>query len=342
MKRQLKKACLLALASCAAVISTAQAQTTLTFNRWLPPSHFVQSDVLEEWAKDIEKVTDGRVRVQVTGSSLAPPPRQFDLARDGVADIAWSVQGYTPGRFVTAEGLELPFLSDSAEALSVAFWRTHQKHFAKANEYKGVKVLSLHVQPPGELFTYKKPLTKLDDIKGLKIRVLNPATARLAEELGGVAVSAPSSKTYELISKGVVDGTFLTTDGVPQFKITDYVQHQMTAEGGFYNAAFFLVMNQRSWDRLSEQDRKAIESISGEVFAKRVGKAWDAEQDKAQKMLDERGVKHLRIEGKMLETLKTRLAGAEKDWVQAVGKLGIDGAAALEMIRREAASYKPD
>lgn len=318
-----------------------QAQTTvLQFNRWIPPTHFVQTEVLNRWAADVETVTEGRVKVQIPSSSLGAPPRQFDLAAQGVADIAWGVQGYTPGRFTSSEGAELPFLSDSAEALSVAFWRTHQKHFEMANEYAGVKLLSLHVQPPGELFTKDRPLRNLADIVGLKIRVVNPATGALAEALGGVAVSAPVTKLYELLSHGVVDGTFLTTDGVPQFKLTDHVKYRMTVVGGFYNSAFFLAMNQRSWDRLSAHNQQAIEKISGEAFAKRIGRAWAEKQAAAEELLRQQGVRHTRIEGEMLQGLKSKLASAEQAWTKAVTEKGIDGGAALKMIRSEAANYR--
>lgn len=320
--------------------SGVRAQTTvLQFNRWIPPTHFVQTEVLNRWAADVEKVTEGRVKIQIPSSSLGAPPRQFDLAAQGVADIVWGVQGYTPERFTSSESVELPFLSDSAEALSVAFWRAQQKYFDKAKEYAGVKLLSVHVQPPGELFTKDRPLRNLDDIKGLKIRVVNPSTGALAKAMGGVAVSAPVTKLYEVLSHGVVDGTFLTTDGVPQFKLTDLIKHRMTVVGGFYNSAFFLAMNQKSWDRLSKQDQQAIEQISGEAFAKRIGRAWDEKQVAAAKQLQQQGVPHTRIDGEMLQDLKRRLSGSERAWIKVAAEKGIDAEAALKMIRAEVANY---
>lgn len=319
--------------------AAAQAQTTLTFNNWLPPTHFVNTDVLHPWAADIEKATEGRVKIQFTATSLAPPPRQFDMVRQGVADMAFSAHGYTPGRFLTSQGVELPFLANSGESLSVAYWRTYQEHFAKANEYQGVKLLSLHTHAPGDLLTNTRPLTSMDDLRGMKVRINNPGTARIAEVFGAVAVAQPSSKAYELLSKGVVDATFLSVDAVPQFKLTDYIHHQLVVDGGLFNATFFLIMNQSKWDQLSEQDKRIIEEYSGEAYAQRIGRIWDAFQTDAQKELNASGVTVTRIEGEELAKLRAKLSPVEDEWVESVAGLGVDGRAALEMLRREAAAY---
>ncbi|MEX0729328.1 MAG: TRAP transporter substrate-binding protein [Aquisalimonadaceae bacterium] len=339
MGTQVWKGCVLAAVG-ALFASSAQAQTVLTLNRWLPPNHFINTEVLEPWAADVEQATEGRVRIDIPSSSLGPPPRQFDLARRGVADITWSTQGYTPGRFVTSEGVELPFLSNSAEALSVAFWRTHNDYFAEADEYSGVKVLSLHVQPPGSLFTARQRVESLSDIRNLSIRVINPATSRLLEAFDGVPISAPVGQAYEMLSRGVIDGTFLTTDSMPNLNLWGHLNHLLTVDGGFYNTSFFLVMNRASWDRLSEADQQAIESISGEAFSKRVGRIWDDKHAKALEEFEARaGTTHTRVEGKELERLRNALATAEPEWIASVQEKGVNGEAALEMLRREVADY---
>ncbi|MCI2808314.1 TRAP transporter substrate-binding protein [Eoetvoesiella caeni] len=324
----------------AAPVFGVQAQTVLQLNNWLPPSHFVITDVIKPWADDIAAATEGRVRIQVTTSSLGPPARQFDLARQGVADITWSTQGYTPGRFPSSESVELPFLSNTAEALSVAYWRTHNAFFGKLNEYAGVKLLSLHVQPPGELFTKDKVINSLDDLKNLKIRVVGPITSDLMKQGGGVAVAAPVSQIFELVSSGVVDGSFLTTDSIPQMKMTDYLHHRTTVDGGFYNASFFLVMNQKSWDRLSSQDQQAITALSGEAFAKRMGKVWDEKRAYGIKQFEEHGGQHIQIQGAALEKLKAKMEGARTKWIATMAERGVDGEAALKMVREEVGRYK--
>jgi len=294
---------------------------------------------LKPWADDIAAATDGRVRIGITTSSLGPPNRQFDLARQGVADITWGTQSYTPGRYPSSEGVELPFLSNNAEALSVAYWRAHQKHFEKLNEYAGVKLLSLHVQPPGELFTVDKPVQTLDDLEGLKIRIVGPVTSYLMEQGGGVAVAAPVSQIFELVSSGVVDGTFLTTDSIPNMKMTDYLHHRTTVDGGFYNTSFFLVMNPKAWDKLSPEDQKAVMDLSGEAFAKRMGKIWDAKRAGGIKVFDEHGGKHIEIKGEAVDTLKAKMDGVRAKWIATMAERGVDGEAALKTVRQEVDGY---
>ncbi|MAL00809.1 MAG: ABC transporter substrate-binding protein [Alcaligenaceae bacterium] len=323
----------------AAPVIGAQAETVLQLNNWLPPGHFIFTEVLKPWGDDVAAATQGRVRINITTSSLGPPARQFDMARQGIADITWSTQGYTPGRFLSSEGVELPFLSDSAEALSVAYWRTHKAHFEKLNEYAGVKLLSLHVQPPGELFTVSKPVHNLDDLKDLKIRIVGPVTANLMEQAGGVAVAAPVSQIYELVSSGVVDGTFLTTDSIPHMRMTDQLHHRTTVDGGFYNTSFFLVMNQKSWDKLSPEDQKAIEQLSGEAFAKRVGKIWDEKRVYGVKQFEEHNGQHVEIQGAALENLKAKMDKVRAKWVASMTERGVDGDAALKMVQEEVKNY---
>jgi TRAP-type C4-dicarboxylate transport system substrate-binding protein len=316
------------------------AETVLQFNRWLPPTQFIQTEVLDAWAADVTKATEGRVKVVMTASSLGATPRQFELVKDGIADIGWGVQSYTPSRFKTNRSVELPFLSNSAESLSVAFWRAHQEYFSKANEYAGVKLLSLHVHPPGHIFTSKKELTSVNDVQGLKIRIVNPATEAIARKLGIVPISAPSTKAYEMLSSGVLDGTFFTDDSIPGFKLTNFIHSKMEFDGGLYSSAFFLVMNQRKWDALSKQDQEIISKLSGEHFSKRMGQVWDKYYIDAKKGMEAGGVKVLRIDGSALADVKEKLKGAEADWIAEVQSGGVDGAAALALIRKVVSDFK--
>lgn len=322
--------------------NVAEAATVLKFSTWLPPGHFVQKKILDEWADDVAEATDGRVEVQMTASALGPPQRQFDIVRQGIADISWGVPAYTPGRFVTAEVLDLPFLGNSAEALSVAQWRAQQRFFSSAGEYKDVKLLALHAQPPGRIYTDTKPLGDVSDLRGLKIRVLTPATAGMIKALGGAPVSAASSKTYELLSRGIIDGTFFSSDAIPQFKLMDYVHHEMSVDGGFYNACFFLIMNKTKWASLSADDRQAIDKLSGEAFAKRIGRIWDEQALESERLLEEAGVEKVLVQGAALESLRQQIDGGEQDWIEAVSKLGVDGEGAIKFIREQAASYEAE
>src|SRR5690606_33208661 len=112
-----------------------------------------------------------RVKIEYTASSLGAPPRQFDLAAEGIADLVLGVHANTPARFTLTQIAEMPFLGNNGAALSAAYWRVHEKLLAPANEHKGVKVLALWGHGPGVVANSIRPVTKADDMKGMKIRV---------------------------------------------------------------------------------------------------------------------------------------------------------------------------
>jgi TRAP-type C4-dicarboxylate transport system substrate-binding protein len=318
----------------------AGAETVLRFNNVLPPKHIIRTGGWDVWAKQVAKATNNRVRIEFTTKPLGILPRAFDIARDGVADVGWGVQGYTPGRFVSAEIVQIPFLSPTAEALSVAYWRVYKKYFEKAGEYKGVHVLGVHTHSPGDVFTASKPLTSMVDLRGLKIRIVNRATARILRDFAGSPVREPAPKVSQLLSKGVIDGTFFTADAISAFHLGGKIKHWLRFKNGLYNTSFFLVMNGKKWASLSAADKKAIESVSGENFARIMGRMWDISQENGVKLMQKNGTKIAEPSGAEMSALKTKYAVFEKQWIAKVKKRGIDGAAALKMLRAEVAAYK--
>jgi len=163
----------IALAFTAAIglSSTSHAETTFTLSSWLPPSHPIVADMIKPWADAVEAETGGNVKIRILPKPLGAPPAHFDLAKDGVADITYGVHGYQPGRFVLTKAIELPFLGNTAEAMSVAYWRIYEKHLAAADEHKGTKLLGVMSHGPGSIFNAERQINSLADLKGLKIRV---------------------------------------------------------------------------------------------------------------------------------------------------------------------------
>lgn len=256
-------------------VSASAQETVLRLSNWLPASHPIVKDMVMPWAEQLKEATDGRVTVQILDAPLGPPPAHFDLAANGVADLTFSVHGYTPGRFSLTEIAELPFIGDSAETLSVAFQRLYESDLAAAGEHRSTKVIGVFTHGPGLLFTKGRPVTPLSSLSGAKIRIGNGVMGMLADDLGMVSIQAPSPQSYEILSSGVADGIFFPIESVPFFKIEALVDTALRAPGGLYNSSFFFVMNQAKYDSLSEEDRAAIDSISGETFSRMAGQAWD-------------------------------------------------------------------
>lgn len=312
----------------------------LRYNRWIPPAHHIQVRMLEPWAKQVAEATQGRVKIEFTASSLGAPPRQFDLAADGIADITFGNHDYTPARFTLTQAAQLPFLSDSAEALSVALWRAQMKFFEPAKEHAGVKLLALFVHGPGQVFTASKPIAKLADFAGLKLRSAGASTADIAKAFGAVPISAPATQAYELLANGVADGTFFHSDGLVSFKLEKLMRFQTRFPGGLYNSTFFMVMNQAKWDKIAPADQQAIMALSGEAFARMSGKVWDDQDAIARREMEKVGTRVTAASPALLAEAKAKLDAEEKKWLAAAGAKKIDAIAALAFLRAEIAAYK--
>lgn len=324
------------------VFRTADAQetTVLRFNRWVPATHHFHARIFVPWAERVQQATEGRVRIEFTPASLGAPARQFELALTGVADITAGNQTYSPERFVLSRAVEVPFLSDSAEPLSVAHWRAQERFFAKANEYKGTKLLAVFNNGPVQIFTAKKPIHSIQDLHGLKVRAPGGLPTEVGKALGTVPVAAPITESYEMLSRGIVDGTFLAPDSIHSFGMDKILAYQTQVPLGLHNSAFFVVMNEAKWNSLKEADRQAISKVSGEALAAEAGRIWDDQDRRANERFAQGGMKTSRADGAFAEELRTRLKAVEDEWIKLAAQKGVDGTAALRFIREEVASYK--
>lgn len=311
----------------------AEAQNiVLRYNNWVPPTHFMHVRGLYKYFDEIKKVTEGRVTVEPSANALGPAPRNFQLAVDGIADVSWGVHGYTPGTFPLSEMVELPFGTRSAATNSVAYWRVYKKFFEPAQMHKGVHTLTVHVHPAGHFYT-TKPVVKMDDFSGLKLRSASAIVGESLKRLGAAPIGAPVTETREMLSRGLVDGLGFTDEAIYQFKINNYIKYVLRVPGGLYATSFFLVVNQAKWGSISEKDRQAIMAISGEKLAQRLGQVWDDEAAGAEANLNKDGIKVTELEGGFLEAFRKRLGDFDQDWIERANKVGIDGKAALEMFR---------
>lgn len=309
--------------------------TTLRMNNWLPPTHSMIKGVFEPWIAAVEKATNGQVEIQMTDASLGAPPRQYDLAIDGIADITFGVVGYTPGRFTLPRIAELPQVGSKGEALSVALWQVYEKMFAKVGEFDEVKLLGLFTNGTGVVMTTQNtgPITSLADYEGRKFRVGGGVVQQINQMLGGVNVAAPAGEVYEILQQGVADGTLLPADAYPSFDLSGIIANATRVPGGFYTSSWFLAMNQASWDGLSEDVQQAILSVSGEHFAQLAGAAQDAGDVAGLEKMDADGVKTIEADESFVSAMTDRLAPIEAEWIAAAEEKGVDGKAALAMFR---------
>src|SRR5207244_1486953 len=264
-----------ALAGSVVAPQPALAQTTLTMSSWVSPTHHITAVVLQGWANEAEKVTHGRVKVQMLPKHPSAPPGTFDAVREGLVDLSYVTASYTPARHILPMLAELPGAGETALVNSVAYSRIYWKHFHKVGEYKGVKLLGVFTHGPGQMFT-KKLVNGIADVQGLKIRTGGGIAEKVAKALGASAFVKPAPESYELLSSGVADGVFFPLESIISFKLETVLAQATLFPGGMYSSAFGFFMNEDKWNKLAKQDRDAIEKISGEHIARLAGNSWDA------------------------------------------------------------------
>ena len=342
--RNILSSAVCAAALCAAGVFAAPAcaqEATLRFNRWVPPTHHFHARTMVGWAERVEKATQGRVKVEFTPASLGAPARQFELAQTGVADVTAGNQSYTADRFVASRVAELPFMGESAEAQSVAHWRVQSQYLAKADEFKGTRLITVFNNGPYQIFSAKKPITQLADMRSMKMRATPGMPTDVSTALGVVPVNSPITEAYEMLSRGIVDGTFLPSDSIRSFQMEKVLGYQTRIPLGLMGSAFFVVMNEAKWNALSKANQDAITGVSGEAFAREAGRIWDDQNRIADEQFAKSGMKTIEASDSFKKELRDRLVNIDDSWVKDVASRGVDGKAALVMFRKEAAGYRP-
>ena len=309
------------MAACAA----AQAQSVLTVSSWLPPAHIL-SETQKEWCTALEQKVPGKVRCNFLPRGVAAPPGTFDAVRNGLADLSYTVQGYTPGRFVTTQMAEVAFLGNSSEAVSVAFQRAYNKYPAIAAEHQGVKVLAVFTHGPGIVFNTKRPIAKVDDLAGLKFRVGGGMVNEISKALGMNVTLKPAPESYELLSTGVMDGTLFPAESVESFKIDKVIKQGTSFPGGLYNTAFVFMMNQATFDKQPADVKQAIDELSGESAARLFGRGWDKVDRRGMAFMQAAGVQFTKADAAFVKAVQDKVVPVEDKWATAAEAKGLKDA----------------
>lgn len=264
---------LVAGAVLAVTMTAATAQTELSLAHFMPPSHTMHGGVFEPWAAQVEDITDGAVTVRIypAGELGAGPVQQYNRAVDGIADIAFGLQGYTSSAFPRTLLTELPGLFDDAFEATDAVWDNFD---LLAPDYERVHVYGIWFNSPAIIATTQTPVASLEDLSGLTIRAPSALGAAVLEAWGASAVTMPVSELYNALQTGVIDGVMIGPDGIRSFRLNEVVSHITTGlPTGL--TSFFLVGNRDSWDGLSAEQQAALEEISGRDLSMAGTTAYD-------------------------------------------------------------------
>lgn len=284
-------------------VGAQQKTITLNYSNLLPAPHKI-SLVSEEWCKEIEKRTNGGVKITMFhGGTLTPATQAYDGVVKGLSDVAMSVFSYHRGRFPLTEFSDLPIGVKSCVTAAKLFTEYYVKF--KPKEMDDVQIMYLHGNPPSVVHTVKKPVSKLEDLEGLKMRV-TPLGTPIAKALGAVPVAMPMGEAYDALSKNVVDGGFFPYEALEGWKLGEVVKNTTESWSVGFTSAWYVIMNKKKWESIPADMQKIIEKVNAE-WIERVGKAWNE--------IDESGKAFSQKQGGKVVTLSKEEG---ERWVKAV------------------------
>ncbi|MCP4114851.1 MAG: TRAP transporter substrate-binding protein [Desulfobacteraceae bacterium] len=317
------------LATVPVLSGTASAKgVNMTYSNFFPPSH-VQSKLAESWCKEVEKRTNGEVRISYfAGNTLVKAAQIYDGVVTGRTDIGMSCLLYTRGRFPLMDVINLPFGNPSGRFATAVVNELYDKF--KPAELSDTKMMFLHAHGPGFIHTQHKAVKTLEDLKGLKIRSTG-SVAGMIKALGATPVSMPMPEVYQALQKGVVGGAVYPEETNKGWKMGEVTDYTIACYPTAYSVGFFVVMNQRKWDSLSDAAKTAINDINREWAAKH-GAAWDESDYEGAGFSLGLGNSMIGIDPDEAKRWKKAVTPVFDTYLEKTKKRGVDGKGALEFL----------
>ena len=314
----------------------AQQAVILKFHTFMSPQSNVWLNMHKAWMDKVEKESNGRIKfeaypaMQLGGS----PPQLYDQARDGVADITWTLPGNSAGRFPRSEVFELPFIMTNAEATSKAFWEYMQT--MAIEEFREVQPLALHVHGPGVIHTVDKQVKSVADLKGLKMRGPTRQVNKLLGFLGATPVGMPLPAIPDALSKGTINGCVVPWEVVPSVKINELTKFHAEfdpAGGALYTTTFVMGMNKAKYNSLDADLKKIIDNNTGLETSGWLGKTQQAGDPAGRKSASDRSNTIFTLDRQEAQQFRRASRLVEVEWAEDMKKRGFDGYKLLETAR---------
>ena len=251
--------------------------------------------------------------VRAGGSLCHKQTQQLKLVTDGIADLAWIVLPYTPGRFDDTDVVALPFMINSATEASVSLHRLYASNALTG--FNGLKVLGLGSTPP-VWFHGSKVVRNPADLKGKRVRGSGDHMTKVIEALGGAPVMVGGGQIAEALSKGVIDLTLNNWGFVGDFKVNEVSSEHFEMPLGAVAVA--LVMKQDRYDALPKEARASIDKASGEALARKIGEAFDRQENEVRERVSKSGKNNVvRPTPEQMAEWKKQIEPINQAWKQA-------------------------
>ncbi|HHU94177.1 MAG TPA: TRAP transporter substrate-binding protein [Alcaligenaceae bacterium] len=330
------KKTLVALACATATLASGAAHAekhVLKVAHFWPAGALSQQKVLEPWCAKIAEQSNNRLECQIYPAMQlgGTPPQLIQQAADGVADIVWTLPGYTAGRFPIIEAFELPFMARDAEGASRALWEYYETY--AQDEFASVKPLAFNVHDAGHIHNNRREVKKISDLRGVKMRAPTRQTNIMLAKMGATPVSVPLPQMADALSKGVVSGYVLPWEVVPTMRLHELTKFhtEMSPESpSLYTTLFTIAMNKARYEGLPADLQKIIDDNTGADFSAHIGKQWDESVESARKQAVDHGNTFYTIPADQMDEWLEVGDRVAADWVKDMDRKGLNGQEMLD------------
>ncbi|MBA7569133.1 Solute-binding protein [subsurface metagenome] len=313
----------------------------MSFALWFPPAHSMVKATAEPWAAEVEKQTEGRLKITIfSGAALGKAPDHYDLAVTGMADITAFNPGFTPGYFPLSSVIELPLLSRGATASSYVMWELFKEFPEIQAEFDLVKMFGFYVTDPTQLYTVDKPIRTLEDMEGMIIRVPDERAADAVTLLGGTPMFMPMTELYQALERGTIDGCLVAIEACPSFRVHEVTKYCTMLD--LSSLTFGVAWNLDSWNRLPQDIQKLLQEDLGPYYMmERFGPAFENTTQYGLELMREVGVEEIYLSPDEMVRWVERVMPVREAWVKDMEANGLPAGKILdEAIRLEEKYYR--
>ncbi len=308
----------------------------LKMSHFMSSKHPMDKMVMRPWAETVKKETQNNVNIKMyVGGALGKPPAQYKSAVNGITDIAFGIQGYTPGRFPLTSVMELPFIVDDPAISVRVLWELVQN--GTINEYKDVHVLMLWLGDASVIMTADKQINSVADVQGLVLRTPSANQASVIKQLGANPVKMPITEAYMATERKVIDGIMAPFSTVKSFKFHEVNDHYSNVK--LARSVFFLVMNKRSWKKLSLENQQLFDQTTGLSASVRASNIYEKIGKKSEDFVKKKGLTITSYSKSQTAEFREKLQPVYAAWASKMEERGLPGKKVLAEVQRLSAKY---
>jgi TRAP-type C4-dicarboxylate transport system substrate-binding protein len=324
------------------LVARAQQNFTLRLHSFSSPTALDHTIHLDRWAERVNQQSQGRITIQsFPAMQLGGQPRDLpQQLEDGVVDMIWTVPGFTPGRFMGTEGLEMPFMNTGRSAtMSQAAYEYVSQNLADT-EYRGIKIISIHATDRALIHTSRRPVRTLEDFRGLRLRVAGRFIGEAVTAMGATPVGIPLGGVYEATARYQVVGFLINWAITHPFRLYEVAKFHSEPPGvGLFQGMILTLMNGRSYNRLPPDLKAVIDANSGPALAANRGAIWDTQTKQAVDAAIGAGNEIIAIGPEEKARWRAAVAPAYEAWIAEMTRRGRNGRAMFEDLQAITARF---